>query len=166
MGVVGRLNQQIFEVISNYLSINLSSWLNCLLMWSEANYLTFLGFYHTIVFLQMKQITASGENNWQSLKEKISFHWTWKRKKKWVPFEDYDSSSRIWLNLRSQYEPWTDWNSGSSRPQTDIILYLVNLCFWELKGASAEYKIIPQGKRDTGRMANPFIELGSWFSKN
>ena len=82
MGVVGRLNQQIFEVISNYLSINLSSWLNCLLMWSEANYLTLLGFYHTILFLQMKQIIASGGNDWQSLKEKISFHCTWKRKKK------------------------------------------------------------------------------------
>ena len=49
MGVVGRLNQQIVEVISNYLSINLSSWLNRLLTWSEANYLTFLGFYHTSI---------------------------------------------------------------------------------------------------------------------
>lgn len=96
MGVVGRLNKQIFEVISNYLSINLSSRLNCLLMWSEANYLTFLGFYHTIVFLQMKEITASGENNWQSLKEKISFHWTWKRKKNgfllrtMTPLQEFD----------------------------------------------------------------------------
>lgn len=77
------------------------------------------------------------------------------KKKAWVSFEGSDLSSRTWLNMSpglNKILAVTDW------PQTDVILCMVNPCFLEFKGASAEYKIILQGKRVTGRMINPPTE--------
>lgn len=49
----------------------------------------------------------------------------------------------------------------ADKPQKDVILCMLNPCFWELQGASAECKSIPQDERGTGRMVHPSIELGS-----
>lgn len=73
----------------------------------------------------------------------------------WVSFEESDLSSRTWLNMSPELTEIlavTDW------PRTDVILCMLNPCFWEFEGASAECKIILQGERVTGWMIHPPTE--------
>lgn len=114
MSVMGRLNQQVFEVISNYLSINLSSWLNCLCDLKQ-ELLNLLGILSHYPIPPNEADNCIREETICNPWKKFSLHCTWEKIKHgfllrtMTPLQDSDW---IWGHNMS---PGLDWNSGSSK---------------------------------------------------